>query len=640
MLNIKSLKSSLPRRKGAASSAGGPSLTVLCAVHRQGGLTAASLRLLRDVADEIIVAYDSRIDPGELGPLESVCDRLIGFEFAGANRFRPWLREQATGDWILLLDSDELVSEALLKKLPKLIRDRQVGAYLVPNRSVLPGTDSVIVGQHWDISHPRLVRNDQNLWFTGQKHTGASYIGPAVQISQPIIHLHLLIDSVEIRRQKVVRYDGEAYGLMTDSGLPLNHAHYLPEDQQVELVGLAPEDIRNVRQVMASQDSTGTPGQLEPIATADELEKWIPGKPMSQDDYRAKIIFRADVPAMVAGSSYPVQVRVKNNGNAVWPPGHLGGVFDRQINISYHWLRPSGEVVEFDGHRTHITERLIPKQAVDLTMAVKAPSEAGEYLLSVDLVHEEQRWFRVAVNTPVTISAPPSEIFAELGSPPFPLPEVLRERRRINQQDGLSTALAEVGTNEVDGIAFGGWALDVQTMNFIHSFIAERGLQRVLEFGSGSSTASLAAYLAPRGGRVVSIDESETYAGKTRDLIHETCDDGSGALVLSTDLVPVESFGVTTKCYRLSPEVVSAIEDLDPQLILVDGPSRAEGGSRLAVLSQLIDHLNGNPVFLLDDAYRDVELSIASVWDQHPRIEVEGILPLGKGLLLGKLLCD
>jgi hypothetical protein len=86
-------------------------LSVLTAVHENGGMTAAALDVVRPLADEIVVAFDSRMPRDQLGPLERVADVLVGFEFLGSNRYRPWLREQAHGDWLLVLDSDELVSE-------------------------------------------------------------------------------------------------------------------------------------------------------------------------------------------------------------------------------------------------------------------------------------------------------------------------------------------------------------------------------------------------------------------------------------------------------------------------------------------------------------------------------------------------
>ena len=61
-----------------------PSLSVLCGIHGNGALAAGCLRPLRELADEIIVAFDARTDPTELGPLEPIADRLIGYPVHGA----------------------------------------------------------------------------------------------------------------------------------------------------------------------------------------------------------------------------------------------------------------------------------------------------------------------------------------------------------------------------------------------------------------------------------------------------------------------------------------------------------------------------------------------------------------------------
>jgi hypothetical protein len=81
-------------------------------------LVAASLREVRPVAHEIIVAVDDRVPVDQLGPLQAVADRVVRAEFVyplEANL--QWLHQQATGDWVLRLDGDDLVSEALLRRL-------------------------------------------------------------------------------------------------------------------------------------------------------------------------------------------------------------------------------------------------------------------------------------------------------------------------------------------------------------------------------------------------------------------------------------------------------------------------------------------------------------------------------------------
>ena len=63
------------------------------------GRVAASLGLLRDVADEIVVAADSRVSAGELGSYDGVADRVVRFDFREpVDRPRGWLARQCRGE--------------------------------------------------------------------------------------------------------------------------------------------------------------------------------------------------------------------------------------------------------------------------------------------------------------------------------------------------------------------------------------------------------------------------------------------------------------------------------------------------------------------------------------------------------------
>ena len=152
-----------------------PTLSVITAVHERGASTAAGLKLVRSIADEIVVAFDSRISRDELGPLEEVCDALVGFEWGGSNRFRPWLREQAKGEWLLILDGDELVSCELLKQLPELISRKDVSGYVLPCWWVFPDARTRLIAPPWGPDkHVRLAR------MTGSSSRRARHSTPAM----------------------------------------------------------------------------------------------------------------------------------------------------------------------------------------------------------------------------------------------------------------------------------------------------------------------------------------------------------------------------------------------------------------------------------------------------------------------------
>jgi SAM-dependent methyltransferase len=99
-----------------------------------------------------------------------------------------------------------------------------------------------------------------------------------------------------------------------------------------------------------------------------------------------------DAPSDVAPASvFRVTIALENRSNAVWSP-----VSHFPVQASYHLSRrTSGEDVlqSFDNARTPLASELGPGQQATMAVEVTAPSEPGEYVAEIDLVHESVTWF-------------------------------------------------------------------------------------------------------------------------------------------------------------------------------------------------------------------------------------------------------
>ncbi len=99
-----------------------------------------------------------------------------------------------------------------------------------------------------------------------------------------------------------------------------------------------------------------------------------------------------DAPRDVApGSVFRVAIAVENRGNAVWT-----SVSQFPVHASYHLSRrgAGGDVPQsFDNVRTPLPSEIPPGQDATLSVNVTAPSEPGEYIAEIDLVHEFVTWF-------------------------------------------------------------------------------------------------------------------------------------------------------------------------------------------------------------------------------------------------------
>jgi hypothetical protein len=91
-----------------------------------------------------------------------------------------------------------------------------------------------------------------------------------------------------------------------------------------------------------------------------------------------------------AGALLRLPVRFFNGSVQVISPDSASPVL-----LSYHWRRRSGEVVVWDGLRTALPSPVRGGGSEEVWLAVRAPDEAGDYLLEVTAMRENVLWFDV-----------------------------------------------------------------------------------------------------------------------------------------------------------------------------------------------------------------------------------------------------
>ena len=213
-------------------------LSVCCLAVEPPAQVAELLRQFRPVADEVIVAVDSRVDPAELGPYHEVADRTVRYEYdVHPDRARPWLYSQCQGDWLFSIDGDEVPSPALTAALPELIARHDRMQYAFPRRWLFPDA------AHWLEELPwwpdfqvRLVRNGPTVRHTAQVHGSFVLTYPMEHVGMPIYHLALVAVGTEERRRRGARYEAESPGRVAYGGGGLNDVIYVPEDHVTKVL--------------------------------------------------------------------------------------------------------------------------------------------------------------------------------------------------------------------------------------------------------------------------------------------------------------------------------------------------------------------------------------------------------------------
>jgi hypothetical protein len=377
-------------------------LSVCCVTDDATAQTATMLGLLRPLADEIVVAVDTRVPETLLVPLYGgVADRLLRYEYAEpVERPFAWLHAQCSGDWILRIDSDEVPCAELLGALPDLLTVRDVHQFPLPRRWLFQDSSHALDEAPWWPDYQfRLVRNDPaTLWFAGTSHSSAHHARPARFLSMPILHTDCLINSYEKRSAKTANY---AAGL--DSGSQsaiLNSIFYRPEDNRSRPLARIPaRDVELVDKVLeargqsAGQESSGQLG-VGAIRTADreEIDAYWEERPVPEAVKKATIELMESDRRLSVGQRRIMFFLVQNQGMETWPYGPMR---HPAITLCYRWLTPDGDVVVPEGLHSPLAATLYPGATDVEPVTVDAPDAEGVFVLEVALVLNRTVWFGV-----------------------------------------------------------------------------------------------------------------------------------------------------------------------------------------------------------------------------------------------------
>jgi hypothetical protein len=355
---------------------------------------AASLDLLRGVADEIVVAVDSRVDPSELGAYHGVADRVLRFELRDPFALpQTWLGSQCAGDWILYLDGDEVPSAALVAGLDPLLDADDVVQYWLPRRWLFR-SETTWLGElpWWPDFQLRLARRGSALGFRYGLHGGMLPLLPARHVDAPIYHLDLLVNSAAERERKATRYEAHQPAGAAFGGGPLNETFYLPERHVLaELLPVPDEDVPALRRVLASRVGGAVAGRETPVVPAEEVDALAPGPDPPEAAYALGLEpFDERDRRFAPAESRPVFVWLHNGGTVWWS---WGMEQQPELRLSYRWRAPDGKLLVADGVRTPLWSRIAPGDTQLVPIVVVAPDEPGRYQLELELIHEGVRRF-------------------------------------------------------------------------------------------------------------------------------------------------------------------------------------------------------------------------------------------------------
>lgn len=350
----------------------------------------AILEQFRPVVDEIVLAADRSGDPGILEQCADLADKRFAFDPAPLNRRIGWLHAQCDEDWILRFDDDEAPSRKLLDSLPELISRREPMQYGMPRRWLFGSTASWISQWPWTPDYQfRLVRNAPGAWrFPAQLHTPLEVLGELSLVDVPLYHSELLLAGVEERRAK--RADYEARRPDVRNGQFPTNGYYTPEDfGPLTTEATPPEDLELIEAVDAGSRRPQEAPPLAPVQAVDavEAEVFNASREVSPGAYRSRVDVVRPLNGTRPGSTTELEVDVTNLGDEPWTWGEYPPFF----RLGYSWRTSDGDEVSHG--RAFFTETVQPGKTTRVVARLEAPAEAGSYILRLDVVHENVRWF-------------------------------------------------------------------------------------------------------------------------------------------------------------------------------------------------------------------------------------------------------
>jgi GT2 family glycosyltransferase len=134
------------------------------------------------------------------------------------------------------------------------------------------------------------------------------------------------------------------------------------------------------------------------------LEK--PGMALSvpgDDFYRARLLVLSAQDVLQAGEMGTIMVGVTNLSAYKWLAAGRESDGQGSVELSYHWYDDSGNIVQWEGERTHLPSDLEPQNSANADMRIFAPFAPGTYTLEITLVLEGIAWFNQKGSAPVQL---------------------------------------------------------------------------------------------------------------------------------------------------------------------------------------------------------------------------------------------
>ncbi len=161
-------------------------------------------------ADELIVV-DSFSTDDTVAKARKYTDRVLQREYVSASDQKNWALEQASHDWVLSIDSDEIVPDDLRAEIREVLKAPRFNRYLVYRRNYFLGKEIKHCGWNTD-QVPALFRRDRSRFDGAEVHERLVPEGEFGKLSHRLIHhAHRSIDEFARKSNRYATWGAKKY---------------------------------------------------------------------------------------------------------------------------------------------------------------------------------------------------------------------------------------------------------------------------------------------------------------------------------------------------------------------------------------------------------------------------------------------
>ncbi|MDQ2729501.1 MAG: glycosyltransferase, partial [Actinomycetota bacterium] len=383
-----------------------PRLSVCAKTANSADRLEAWTTRAREYADEVVLLVDDASRDDTLGVARRVADRVTVFEHPPVlEMVHDTVLRQATGEWLLLLDDDEVMAPGFAGRVDDLVDDRYLTHYWLPYRWVLRGAEG---GYGWLRTFPwypnaraRLMLNVGSIFADrGRLHAPVDIAGAGRVLDDDdtaIYHLDFVQRDRSQREAKVARYRGR--------NAPSCEEYYLWEDYRstLDVVALDDEVVDGAPSPAARARAQTAAQRLAPVGptvTLADQRRSTARHWATADVYHADYLGSTTPAQVLANRGYTATVTLRNTSEVRWRTTGFGA---GRVVLSYHWSHPVHGMLLRDGDITLLPHEPAPGEEIVVTAGVWTPYDPGSYRLEWDLRAEEVNWFSERGVAPLTL---------------------------------------------------------------------------------------------------------------------------------------------------------------------------------------------------------------------------------------------